>query len=84
MAILKKTHLRSFAPPTLKSMKINVQIRGFMCCLSMGLNLKNTSNEPRVVNMTLYTESFANQTDHFADAFVREKVVCGYDVVTML
>ena len=30
--------------------------------------------------MTLYTESIADQTDHFADAFVRENVVYGYDV----
>ena len=34
--------------------------------------------------MTFYTESFANQTDHFADAFIRENVVFGYDVVTAL
>ena len=29
--------------------------------------------------MTLYTESIADQTDHFADVFVREKVEYGYD-----
>ena len=34
--------------------------------------------------MTLYTESVADQTDHFADVFVRENVTCGYDVVTTL
>ena len=34
--------------------------------------------------MTLYTESVADQTAHFADAFVREHVAHGYDVVTML
>ena len=35
------------------------------------LKLENTSNEPWVY-MTLYTESIADQTDHFADVFVRE------------
>ena len=34
--------------------------------------------------MMLYTESFENQTDHFPDAFVRENVEYGYDVVTTL
>ena len=32
--------------------------------------------------MTLYTESVADQTDHFAVVFVRETVANGYDVVT--
>ena len=32
--------------------------------------------------MTLYTESIADQTDHFNDVFVRENAACGYDVVT--
>ena len=32
--------------------------------------------------MTLHTESVADQTDHFADVFVRENVAYGYDVVT--
>ena len=31
-----------------------------------------------------YTESIADQTDHFADVFVRENVAYGYDVVTTL
>ena len=30
--------------------------------------------------MTLYKESAADQTDHFADVFVRENVAHGYDV----
>ena len=34
--------------------------------------------------MTLYTESIADQTYHFADAFVRENVAYAYEVVTML
>ena len=34
--------------------------------------------------MTLYTESIEDQTDHFADVFVREKVAYDYDVVTTL
>ena len=32
--------------------------------------------------MTLYTESAADQTDHFADVFVRENVAQCYDVMT--
>ena len=32
--------------------------------------------------MTLYTENIADQTDHFADVFVRENVAYGYDVMT--
>ena len=32
--------------------------------------------------MTLYTERIADQTDHFADVFVRENVAYGYDVMT--
>ena len=34
--------------------------------------------------MALYTESIANQTDHFADVFVRKNFVYGYDFVTTL
>ena len=34
--------------------------------------------------MKLYAESAADQTDHFAEAFVRENVDHGYDVVTTL
>ena len=34
--------------------------------------------------MTLYTESVEDQTDHFADVFVRENVAHGYYVVTTL
>ena len=32
--------------------------------------------------MTLYTESVAEKTDHFADVFIRKNVAYGYDVVT--
>ena len=32
--------------------------------------------------MTLYAESPADQTDQFANAFVRENVAHGYDFVT--
>ena len=32
--------------------------------------------------MTLYMESVEDQTDHFADVFVRENVACGNDVMT--
>ena len=31
--------------------------------------------------MTLYTESVADQTDHFADAFVRVNIAYGYDAM---
>ena len=49
-----------------------------------GSELENTKNESCIICMTLYTESVADQTDHFADVFVRENVANGYDVVTML
>ena len=32
--------------------------------------------------MTLYTESAADQTDHFANVFVPENVAHSYDVMT--
>ena len=32
--------------------------------------------------MTLYKESIADQTDHFADVFVCKNVAYGYDVMT--
>ena len=44
--------------------------------------LENTSNEPCIICMTLYTERIADQTDHFADVFVRKNVAYGYDVMT--
>ena len=43
----------------------------------MGLNLKILKMSP-----ALYTELIADQTDHFADVFVRENVAYGYDVMT--
>ena len=48
-----------------------------------GSALENTLNEPCIICMTLYTERIADQTDHFADVFVRENVAYGlwrYDV----
>ena len=42
-----------------------------------GIELENAFNRP-----ALYTESVANQTDHFADVFARENVAYFYDVVT--
>ena len=33
--------------------------------------LENAYVEPGVIYMMLYTESVTDQTDHFADAFVR-------------
>ena len=47
-----------------------------------GFKLENTSNEPWVIYMTLYTESVANQTDHFANFFVCENVAYGHDIMT--
>ena len=37
-----------------------------------GFKLQNTLDKPRVVYITLYAESAADQTDHFADVFARE------------
>ena len=34
--------------------------------------------------MTLYAENAADQTDHFAYAFVHENIAHGYDIVTTL
>ena len=47
-----------------------------------GSELENTSNEPCIICMTLYTEHITDQTGHFADVLVRENVVYGYDIVT--
>ena len=49
----------------------------------MGLNLKILKMSPAFFAWR-YTESLADQTDHFADIFVRENVAYGYDVVTTL
>ena len=49
-----------------------------------GFELENTSNEPRVICLMLYTQSVADQIDHFSDVFVRENVAYSYDIVTML
>ena len=38
-----------------------------------GFKLENTSIEPQVIIcLTIYMESVADQTDHFADAFIRK------------
>ena len=49
-----------------------------------GCELENTSNEPRVICMMLYMEKVVDQTDHSANAFVREHVAYCYDIMTML
>ena len=41
------------------------------------IKLGITLNEPLVIYMTLYKESVSGQTDHFADAFVRENFAHG-------
>ena len=46
----------------------------------MGLNLKILKIAPCIICMTLHMERIADQTDHFADVFVREKVAYCYDV----
>ena len=46
------------------------------------LEKKPEKNEPCIICKTLYTESIAYQSDHFADAFVRENITSWwrYDV----
>ena len=58
---------------------MHVQIRRFTCCLNMGLNLKILQMSPELLyrKHTVY-----RKTDHLTDAFVRENVAYGYDVVT--
>ena len=34
--------------------------------------------------MMLYTESVADQTDHYTNAFARENIAYGYDIATTL
>ena len=48
-----------------------------------GLNLKILQMSPGI-HKTLYIESIADQTNHFADVFVRENVAYVYAVVTTL
>ena len=52
------------------------------CAVEHEFELENTSNEPRVICLTLYTKNLVDQTDHFTDFFGRENVAYGYDVVT--
>ena len=49
-----------------------------------GSELENAQNEPCIICLTLYMESVAYQTDHFAEVFVRKNVAYCYDVVTTL
>ena len=46
-----------------------------------GSELEILKNEPSIICMRLYTESVADQPDHFADVFVCKNVAYGYDVV---
>ena len=46
-----------------------------------GFKLYNTSNKPQAIYINLYAESAADQTDHFADAFVHENGGYGYDAI---
>ena len=66
-----------------KAAKIHVQIMIFTCCLKMAFNL----TKPIWALVCLHDvtqESIAALTDHFVDAFVREKVARVYDVVATL
>ena len=51
-----------------------------------GSGLENTCimHYTCIICMTLYTKSVADQTDNFADVFVRENVAYGFDVLTTL
>ena len=49
--------------------------------VNMGLNFKILKMSPKLFARRC-TESVADQTDHFADAFVRKNVAHGYEVVT--
>ena len=49
----------------------------------MGLNLKILKMSPALFAWRC-TESIADQTDHFANVFVRKNVAYGYDVVMRL
>ena len=62
-------------------MKIHVHIRRFTCCLNIGFKLENTKSERQVIYMMVYAESVADQTDYFANAFVRENIAYGCDEV---
>ena len=46
-----------------------------------GVNLKILKMSPKLFAWR-YTESMADQTDHFADAFVHKNMAYGFDVVT--
>ena len=49
-----------------------------------GFELENTYNEPCVICMTIITESIADHTNHFTDAFVCKIITYGLDIVTTL
>ena len=51
--------------------------------IHMGLNLKILKMSPALFARR-YTKSVADQTDHFADDFVRKNVAYGYDFVKTL
>ena len=53
-----------------------------MCCLNRDLNLKILKMSYNVVCMMLHahTKSVVDQTDHFANAFVCEKVMYGFEI----
>ena len=50
----------------------------------MGLNLKILKMSPALFAWQYNAESFADQTDHFANVFVCENVAYGYEAVTTL
>ena len=48
----------------------------------MGMNLKILKMSPALFAWRYIRNAYADQTDHFADVFVRENVAYGYDVMT--
>ena len=49
-----------------------------------GFELEHFLNGPCIICMMLYMESVADQSDHFTDAFVRQNIAYGFDVVMTL
>ena len=57
-----------------------VNVRAHLLRKNYSRNFSSIRSAPY---MLLYTESVADQPDHFTDAFVRRNVVYGYDVTTL-
>ena len=55
----------------------------FTCCLNRALNLSKPKRGLDLVRHDVTRESVAALTDHYADAFVREKVARVFGVVSV-